>query len=732
MERKLSLYATQKLVELLSNIDHQIANNLNESIRYRNSFPVSYLDFGSTNDTVSFITRNKFDDIQKQNQSDWNSLVWTEKRGEMKIGKLIKMFYQDAFPINHPKDKPRPKPMADIESFVNMFKAERDKDVNYERFEIVDGKDFHYWYTQENYSRFVHEETTLGRSCLRYKESSKFLHMYSKNPDTFRMLILKDDKGKLRARANLWNLETPENRIYMDRVYYVNDSDVELFKNFAKEKGWLHKEQQTYGWHNSIVDTRNGEIYNWDKLVMTAKIKKAPGTIYKYYPYFDTLSIFNTETKTLTNDGRLRVLDPHILLTDYQGSYHSEVDGHERVFSTSYNEYIRRDDAQFVEIDDTWVYETDAVYVHNSGGLNAYRNSDKIVESYIYKKKYFLKEAAEFSEYLGTYIHKESVRIAYLDENKSEELKIHFRMVGKEFIEKDGVIIKKKISPKQRLSSKQYHKKNSLKQALWDLQDGSPSSRRRSGLGSSYELYDRIFEPNPSPEQPEQVEQPSDDDNSESGEENSNIYNVDLSQYNDEERNEILASLESQRLNRRRNEERNEEDRRRNEIRFMPPTQVQQGRPVREEPSPEIPDDMTISGETVIGSNGTFSVDYDNNSINWVEVNQDGSYTEREETEREETEREETVSDEVSNDISEEDFNEVDHVSGDVDVPETLFDRVRQTEVDMWGSTRASRGRTQNFIDIEYLRRMYMEVGIPPHMFGTDDDGTDDGTDNTQ
>ena len=80
MQRKLHLYATQRLVELFSNIDHRIAQVFNESIRYRNSFPVSYLDFGSTNDTISFIARNKYDDIQKNHRADWNTRVWKEKR----------------------------------------------------------------------------------------------------------------------------------------------------------------------------------------------------------------------------------------------------------------------------------------------------------------------------------------------------------------------------------------------------------------------------------------------------------------------------------------------------------------------------------------------------------------------------------------------------------------------------------------------------------------------------
>ena len=540
----MNLFATQRLVELISNIDHQIASTLQESIRYRNSFPVSYLDFGSTNDTISFIARNKYDDIQKNNRSDWNSKVWKDKRSEMKIGKLVRMFYNDHFPTNHPKGQPRPKPLMDIESFVNKFKAERDKDVNYERFEIITGKDFHTWYSQDNYSRFVHEETTLGRSCLRYNESSKFLHMFSKNPDTFRMLILKDDANKLRGRANLYTLVEPEGRIYMDRVYSVNDFDVELFKDFAKQEGWLHKEAQTYGWHNNIVDTKTGKIHKWDDMVMKSTLNKIPGDGFKYYPYLDTMSILNTEEKTLTNDGRLRVLKPHFVLSDYQGSYVNEVDGHERVFSTIYNEYIRRDESVFVEIDDAWVYEHETVYVHNSGGLSAHRNSDKIVESYIYKRKWFLKEAAEFSEYLGTYVHKESIRIAFLDETKSEEVKIHYRMVGKEFFEKDGVILKKKDNTNQKLSSKlSRNQYEALEQAIGRI-SGDYSSPNRTGDTWLDDTHLRYGHPLPRFEEPQSEP---------SNEEDSDLLNgVNLDSFNPELRESILRILEERRLDRNR------------------------------------------------------------------------------------------------------------------------------------------------------------------------------------
>lgn len=444
MEKTVNLFASQRLIELLSNIEHKISYDLSESIRYRQYVRVSYLDFGSTNDTISFISSNKLDEIQK-NHNNWAELVWKEKRSEMKVGKLIKLLFGQVYPINHPKGEPIPKPRNDIESFVNKFKAEREKNVNYNRFELIKGKDFHYWYSQDNYSRFVHDETTLGRSCLRYNKSSKFLKMYSENPEIFSLLILKDDANKLRGRAIVWNLHEPKGRIYMDRIYSVNDFDVELFKNYAKERGWLYKERQTYGWENNIVDSKDGKVYSWNDMLLSCTLKKSPGNHYKYYPYLDTLSIYNRETKVLCNDGELRQNKPYFVLNDYQGSYNVEFDDTERVFSIIYDERISRDDATYTEIDQSWVYSHDAVYVSNTGGLYAYINSRKIAKSTIlHSTKYFLKENCVYSDYLRTYVFSESARTAYLDEERKEKVIIHKKLIGRDFEErKDGTIVKK-------------------------------------------------------------------------------------------------------------------------------------------------------------------------------------------------------------------------------------------------------------------------------------------------
>lgn len=476
----LNLHASQRFIELLTNIDHQISRSLLRSISEKERHRVSYLDFGNSNDNISYIINNKFEEILNNNPTNWKELVWVDKRTNLKIGKFIKMLYGDYFPVNHPKEIPMPKIPNDIESFVNKYKFERDKNINYNRFEIVSGEMIRHWYSQENYSRYTNSETSLGKSCMRYAESGKFLNMYVNNPEIFSMLILKDDRDKLKGRALIWNLSKPDGRVYMDRIYCVNDHDIESFKNYAKEQGWLYRFQQCFGWFNKIVDPITDQIIEQRDLLLEVQLNKLPKIHYDYYPYLDTLSIYNTKSGILSNNGENRRKSGHILLTDYQGNYHSEVDERPRVYSNIYGEDILEEDAVYVEIGDSYVYSNDSVYVKNSGGRYAYKNSSLIVRCNIPGKDtcYFLKEDTVWSEYLNTHIFKDSVRTAYLDKEKTKSVLIHFKMIGMDFVKRDGeIFFEKKIID------------DSVKKSMWlDLK-----RMDKIELVKKYGSYDRDY-----------------------------------------------------------------------------------------------------------------------------------------------------------------------------------------------------------------------------------------------
>ena len=429
-----TLTATPRLLELLSSIDHQIAHEIVNQIKYRYETPLSFLDFGETNDTISFILCNKVWDLMNDYDDDYKEHAWKSNRSSIKIGKLIKKIFGEYFPVNQPKGVEAPKPQNDIESFVNMFKAEKDKNKNYERFELVKGSDIKFWYNQENYSRFIQEDTTLGKSCLRYESAGKFLEMYVKNPDLISMLILKDDVNRLRGRALVWNLTEPEGRIYMERIYTISDCDVELYKKYAKEQGWLYKSRQTYGFNWKIVDGKNGNEYEWNEFPMRVKLNVQPDN---YYPYLDTLCVYNPDTSVLSNEGDLLKKPPYIKLTSANGEFIDESEHRDMVYSIFYGNDIPRERSVWVDLDDDWVYEEDVVLVYNTGGRKSHKDSALVCKSDILGKvKYFLKRDCTYSDYLSTWIYADSVREAFLDNEKTKKVLIHFRLIPKFFTEK--------------------------------------------------------------------------------------------------------------------------------------------------------------------------------------------------------------------------------------------------------------------------------------------------------
>jgi len=425
---RVTLTASQRLLEVLSKIKHAISTNIIEDVRYRGGSVVSYLDICESNDFISFIYSNKMDELQRECDNDdlaFREKVWTTKRAEMRIGKLIRLVYGSRFPINQPKGEEKPEIPYDIESFVNMFKAEMANTGSYENFEIVEGEDIVFWYNQENYTEFVNEDTPLGKSCLRYEESGKFLEMFIKNTEKIKMVIFKDGKGKLKGRALLWDLETPD-RTFMDRIYTVNDYDVEVFKTYAKENEWLFKERQTFGWNNRIIDGKDGSVYQPAEMVMTTGL--AHDSL-RYYPYLDTMSVYNKDTKEVSNNGVLLRTPPHVHLSDYQGNYYDEAEHREMVYSRQYDDEIPRDDARYCEVDDDWVFTHDTVYIFNHNGEYAISSSDKIVQSNVYGKiKHFLKEKCIYSNYLRTWFYQDSSMKAYSNNLRTEEIIIHEKM----------------------------------------------------------------------------------------------------------------------------------------------------------------------------------------------------------------------------------------------------------------------------------------------------------------
>lgn len=224
----------------------------------------------------------KFDDLEEINSNE--QPYWIENRQEIKVGRAIRTLLK----ISKIKYTD-----SEIEEFVNKYKAIIDQlSGKFNNFELVSGSDILKYYKHNSY---LTQEGNLGKSCMKNSPSNYF-DIYVENPEVCQMLILKSslDNNKIIGRALLWTLDSGEK--LLDRIYTEKDSDVELFKKYARGEKWYSKFYNNNSQSTIVVDYIDGDILDLDILVRTK-----PNT-YKKYPYMDTLKFWCPVDHTLTVD----------------------------------------------------------------------------------------------------------------------------------------------------------------------------------------------------------------------------------------------------------------------------------------------------------------------------------------------------------------------------------------------------------------------------------------------
>jgi hypothetical protein len=227
-----------------------------------------------------------------------NNKAWSTSRNSIKVGKLVRAILSSANVSFLDKE---------IEEFVNIYKAVFDFNSNaLSRFKIVSGDDISWWYNQDNYEN---GGGTLNNSCMA-SVSDDYFEIYESNPQ-IRMVILYDDNGtynsdgeysseKIKGRCILWditgNVGFSGETYFMDRIYTTHDSDIELFKQYAEKNGFWYKTQQDSDY--------NFRMSNGSETKKTDIIIKLNIVDCGHYPYLDTLSYINTETKKISNNDR--------------------------------------------------------------------------------------------------------------------------------------------------------------------------------------------------------------------------------------------------------------------------------------------------------------------------------------------------------------------------------------------------------------------------------------------
>lgn len=181
---------------------------------------------------------------------------------------------------------------SDYEKFVYALKAL----WSYGGYDIklVSGEDIRYWYNSEHYYATTN---TLGNSCMSHKECSDYFDLYCEQPECQMLIALKEDK--LAARALVWTIGE---KVFMDRVYYIEDSLYNIFVNYAKEQKWYIRVDNCLlsdGCDQAFLSPNDGYTEAVEEKFVLKLCR-----IYDQWPYIDTFRYLDLDNEVLTTYSR--------------------------------------------------------------------------------------------------------------------------------------------------------------------------------------------------------------------------------------------------------------------------------------------------------------------------------------------------------------------------------------------------------------------------------------------
>ncbi len=284
-------------------------------------------------DMVSYLPVKKYD----QFKSDIGFDPFQDGIGRMQVkagkfvNKILKRNIFEEFKIND----------VEIEKFVNLLKSDSHRYEGCE-FKILEGSDINAYYSENKYHmEDCGPKGTIWSSCMRHTNMSEFFNLYR---DSAKMLALFTPDNTIRGRALLWNAFDPIKKVeykVMDRIYYYDESDTQLFIKWANDNGYITKAYQDA--HNYNIFMVNGEYVNLELQV------NIPEGSYESYPYLDTFKFFCSKLKCIRNFNRLG--HTYCLIQTNGRAEESSVDSEEIPEEYSYDEYDdSNDDYESTEV----------------------------------------------------------------------------------------------------------------------------------------------------------------------------------------------------------------------------------------------------------------------------------------------------------------------------------------------------------------------------------------------
>lgn len=299
------MFFSKSFRKILTTINTKIARDLLAVLDSDLTFKFSYVQVKDA-DVVTVLPINRAIRIEGTDEEDFtyptdDSILWGEKyRQPIRIGALVTSILPNS---NNQKE---------LELFINQYRAQID--VFKYNIKIIRGEEIRNWYHVKTYFNpnpgvvdrddlpegASDPRTPLMKSCLKQPEKQPFFDIYTKNVDQVGLLIMTDQNNKLRARAIVWfdcyvadNPENPTKGALLDRIYYTNESDVNIFINYAKEQGWWYKPSQQKEIYSFVM---NDAVCNKS---ITTRLK-VHGE-FNYYPYVDTMCFYTPATGRLSS-----------------------------------------------------------------------------------------------------------------------------------------------------------------------------------------------------------------------------------------------------------------------------------------------------------------------------------------------------------------------------------------------------------------------------------------------
>lgn len=323
-EKKLmKLFISSRLLNIFSKMlktgDFQTKTVINRIIQLSKSddelFDFTYLDIvdGNKGNEISFMPAARaWRNMNFQSQEEANvkppddSPVWKASgRQTLAIGKLVTKLFDDFTDMA-------------IQKFGNAYQAEIAALFIFDNFRLVKGEEIRKYYHENSYAIQGQGGGGLAGSCMRHPACQSFFDIYVMNPEKCNLLVLLDNNGKLLGRALVWiGLRKPTDKTFMDRIYVGKQTDEELFKKYAIERGWLYKYQQ------SARDP--GYVEDGQLVKKSIAIALTPRS-YKQYPYMDTMKYYNPDTGRLGSDQGNPVPGKRRLKLEATDGNHARVD----------------------------------------------------------------------------------------------------------------------------------------------------------------------------------------------------------------------------------------------------------------------------------------------------------------------------------------------------------------------------------------------------------------------